>query len=82
MYSHKRKGNDRPLVSTSETWTSQDLHVPVLSKHNDPRSGESVTKLINISRAEPDPALFQAPSDYSVVDEQGPFTIKTTPPAK
>jgi hypothetical protein len=63
-------GNDRPITTVSETWTSPDLKVVVLSKHSDPRNGESTTKLTNISRAEPDPSLFQIPSDYEIVDPQ------------
>ena len=51
---------------TSEEWTSPELQTLVLTRHNDPRSGESTYKLMNIIRAEPDPSLFQVPSDYTV----------------
>lgn len=61
-------GNDRPIVTTTETWVSPELKVMVLSKTSDPRSGESTTKLVNISQAEPDASLFQVPEGYSVVD--------------
>ncbi len=74
------QGNDRPLVGTTEIWTAPDLRITVLSKNDDPRNGESITKLINISRAEPDPSLFQPPPDYSVVDEEGEFTIRVARP--
>jgi len=70
------EGNDRPFSITSETWTSPDLKMVVLSKNNDPRNGESIMKLINISRNEPDPLLFQPPPDYQIVDETAPFTIR------
>jgi hypothetical protein len=76
------QGNDRPIVVTSENWVSPDLHLTVMSRHNDPRNGESVTKLINVSRSEPDPQLFQAPADYKVVDEEGSFTIEVTRPGQ
>jgi hypothetical protein len=66
------QGNDRPIVSINETWMSTDLRLMVLSKTSDPRQGENTTKLINISRIEPDPLLFMPPLDYSVVDETGP----------
>jgi hypothetical protein len=69
------QGNDRPLVNTSESWFSPELKMVVLSKFNDARNGETVTKTTNISRAEPDPALFQPPSDYTVVDEADSFTM-------
>ncbi|HYL77252.1 MAG TPA: hypothetical protein VEU96_23765 [Bryobacteraceae bacterium] len=66
-------GNERPIETVTETWYSQDLQAVVMSKTIDPRNGESTYKLTNISRAEPDPALFQVPSDYTVTsDSRGP----------
>ena len=65
-------GNDGPITTTTETWTSSELKMVVLSKNSDPRSGESTTRLTNISRAEPDPSLFQIPADYEVVEPQTP----------
>ncbi len=62
-------GNDRELVSTTETWTSPDLQVTILSKSNDPRSGERTQSLTNISRNEPDPSLFQPPPGYTITDQ-------------
>jgi hypothetical protein len=59
-------GNDLPIVITSEEWTSPDLQLLVLTRHNDPRSGESTYRLVSIVRAEPDASLFQVPSDYTV----------------
>ena len=82
-------GNDRPIVSVNEFWSSDQLGgIMVLSKNSDPRSGESTTALKNISLAEPDPALFQPPPGYQIVDENGPFKISVpstqtqTAPAK
>jgi hypothetical protein len=63
-------GNDRPITTVSETWMSAELKMVVLLKNSDPRSGESTTRLTNISRAEPDASLFRIPSDYEVIDPQ------------
>ena len=63
-------GNDRPITTVSETWTSPELKTVVLSKNSDPRNGDSITRLTNISRLEPDSSLFQIPSDYEIVDPQ------------
>ncbi len=63
-------GNERALEITSEVWTSPDLKMVVLSKRNDPRIGETVYKLTNIQRADPDPSLFQVPSGFTT--KQGP----------
>jgi hypothetical protein len=65
-------GNDRPITTVSENWTSADLKILVLSKSSDPRTGEHTMRLTNIVIAEPDPALFQIPADYSIVDEPAP----------
>jgi len=58
-------GNERPLETTTETWISPELHVLVLKKNNDPRFGETVYRLTDIKRGEPDASLFQVPSGYS-----------------
>ena len=59
-------GNAQPLQIVRETWVSSDLKQPVMVKESDPRMGTTVTQLTNITRSEPDPSLFQAPSDYTV----------------
>ena len=61
-------GNDRPIVTISENWFSPELNMMVLNKTSDPRNGESITKLSNISLAEPDPTLFMPPPDYTIED--------------
>jgi hypothetical protein len=66
-----RVGNDRPLEIVSERWYSPELQVVVLSSHKDPFAGENVYRLTNINRAEPAPALFEVPADYTIV-EGGP----------
>ena len=73
-------GNDRPFATTSEVWTSPELKIMILSRHSDPRSGENVTRLINLSRTEPDPGLFKVPVGYQIIEETGPFTVKITRP--
>ena len=59
-------GNEQPITITSEEWNSPDLKVLVLTKHADPRMGESSYRLLNIIRAEPDRSLFMVPPDYTV----------------
>lgn len=67
-----RIGNAQPIQIVTETWHSPDLKVPVMMKTTDPRSGTRVTQLTNITRAEPDPSLFQIPSDYTLAKGRGP----------
>jgi len=51
---------------TSEEWTSVDLKVLVMTKHNDPRSGETTYRLTGITRGEPSPLLFDPPAGVIV----------------
>lgn len=62
-------------VLVMETWKSPELKIDLLRRS----SNGYTTRLINLSRNEPDPALFRPPADYRVVDETKPFsmTIRT-----
>jgi len=61
-------GNDRPISIVTEVWTSPELKTVVLSKRNDPRTGEQSFKLTNIQRGEPDPSQFTVPSDFKMTE--------------
>jgi hypothetical protein len=58
-----RFGNEKPIVITREVWTSPELLLTVQSREADPRSGETVYRLGNVRRGEPDPALMKPPAD-------------------
>jgi hypothetical protein len=64
--------------STIDTWTIPELSVIVLVKNTLPRMGVFTTRLENIRRVEPDPALFQSPPDYKIVDETGTVSFAIT----
>jgi hypothetical protein len=70
--------NDRPITVVSERWFSPELNITIFSKHNDPRSGETTTRLTKIDLSNPILAVFQAPPDYKIVDETEPTTLKYT----
>jgi hypothetical protein len=59
-------GNRNPINVTSESWYSPELQVTVHSRYHDPRTGETVYRLVNIRRAEPSAELFKVPGDYEV----------------
>jgi len=61
-------GNEAPIQIVTERWYSADLQMAVLTKRSDPRSGEIITRLTNVTRSEPSPALFQVPADFKVTD--------------
>jgi hypothetical protein len=68
-------GNDLPITIVNEQWHSPELQVFVLTKQSDPRFGETIYRLTNITRSEPDRALFEVPADYNV-KEASPFPAK------
>jgi hypothetical protein len=59
-------GNELPISITSEEWFSTELKVLVMTKHADPRSGETTYRLLNIVRTEPNPSLFELPAGITV----------------
>jgi hypothetical protein len=63
-------GNERPIEIVSERWYSPELQLVVMSRHSDPRMGETTYKLTNINRAEPAKTLFEVPVGYTV--KEGP----------
>ncbi|HEY7403185.1 MAG TPA: hypothetical protein VIB39_06665 [Candidatus Angelobacter sp.] len=63
-------GNDKPMTSTMERWSSEDLKMDLVIKSNSPESGQHVRRLVNIRSGDPDPLLFQVPVDYTVKDQQ------------
>ncbi|HKY27320.1 MAG TPA: hypothetical protein VJM12_05165 [Pyrinomonadaceae bacterium] len=62
-------GNVRPIEVIDERWYSTELQLHILTKHQDPRSGETIYRLTNINRREQDRSLFEVPSDYRIVDK-------------
>ena len=68
-------GNARPIVLVMERWVSTALSVPVRIVRRDPRMGDTLYELRKVVRGEPDAALFQVPTGYTVQDDrpgQGP----------
>jgi hypothetical protein len=61
-------GNSQAVVTTREFWYSADLEINLSVTRKDPREGTQVIQLIDLSRDEPDPALFQVPSDFVIED--------------
>ena len=53
-------GNERPITTVAEEWTSPELQVLVLTDHKDPRSGDSSYRLVNVTRGDPSPSRYSA----------------------
>lgn len=76
-------GNLLPINVVDEVWYSPELHMNVLTTHTDPRSGETVYKLINISRANPPTSMFELPPGYAITGRggRGPAPLPAGTPA-
>jgi hypothetical protein len=61
-------GNNRPLEIVFERYYSPDLKMIVYSKRSDPRSGETIYRMTEIKRSEPDVSLFRVPSGFNEID--------------
>jgi hypothetical protein len=64
-------GNDRPIQVVSERWYSAELQTVVLTKRNDPRTGEETFRLANVHRGEPGADLFLLPPGYQLTEQPG-----------
>jgi hypothetical protein len=67
--------NDPTTVVSTDAWVSDERKVIVASTRYDPKWGVSMARLIKATFAEPDKSLFGPPTDYSVIDQPGPFSI-------
>lgn len=70
-------GNDRPYTISREFWFAKNIGINLQSELTGPRIGKQIFTLTDVSLAEPDPALFELPDGYEVVDRR-----KSTPPAE
>jgi hypothetical protein len=57
-------GTTAPVVVTEERWYSPSLHLFVLTRSNDPHTGETTRHFIRIRAIEPPPTLFLLPKRY------------------
>lgn len=70
-------GNERAIEIVFERWYSPELQTVVMTRHSDPRFGETTYRLTNISRDEPARSLFEVPAGYTV--KEAPTTFQRTP---
>jgi hypothetical protein len=72
------EGNERPAEHVVEQWYSPELRIEVLYKSQAPNNTDNLRALTMVNRSEPNPALFQVPPGYSIVEETGTFRLKFT----
>jgi hypothetical protein len=61
-------GTGRPLEIEDEDWYSEDLHINLLVRHSDPRTGVQTIGVSSLKREEPPASMFQVPAGYQVID--------------
>ena len=77
-----RIGNEKPIVITRDVWTAPELMLTVLTRDQDPRSGETSYRLVNLRRGEPEAALMRVPADYATPSRTPAPARPPVPPAK
>jgi len=68
-------GNDRKVTVERESWYSAQIGINLLSIRSDPRIGKQTFTVTNVVLGDPDPALFEIPSGFKVLDHR-----QTAPP--
>ena len=63
-------GSDQPFSEHREFWQAPHLGINLYSEVAGPTVGKQVFTLTDVNLAEPDPALFELPEGYSVVDRR------------
>jgi hypothetical protein len=54
----------KSTVETDEYWYSDDLRMNLVARHNEPGGGSLTVTVTQVTRTEPDAALFEIPADY------------------
>jgi hypothetical protein len=63
--------NQPSLIAVDELWMSKELELIGLMKHSGPDS-QMTSRIQNVNRAAPDPALFVIPADYRIREMEPP----------
>ena len=72
--------SNQPETSITEIWASPELQINLLVTEHYSNGEERLTRLSNIIREEPDPALFQIPEGYTDALKQSTETVQNTNP--
>jgi len=75
-------GNTKTILRTVEYWYSPQLGVNLQVKRHDPRDGDQTLWLTNITLSAPDPATFEIPQGYKIIDHRGAGLVGIAGPGK
>lgn len=73
-------GNTKNIIRTVDFWYSPQLGVNVREERHDPRDGDQTLWLTDLTSSAPDPAVFQVPSGYRIIDHRNPQPQAQTQP--
>jgi hypothetical protein len=63
------QGNDAPMVTTDEMWSAPGIGL-LEQKRESAEMGNMTREVTRLEIGEPDPALFQPPADYEIVQHE------------
>jgi len=76
-----RRGKGGPIKIEDEEWYSEDLHIKLLVRHTDPRTGVQTVGVSGLKREEPPASMFQVPQSYKIIDvTPAPTPVPATVP--
>ena len=78
--SQGRPGLNQPETSITEFWASPELQIDLLTEEHLSNGTVRLTKLSNVIRGEPDPALFRIPEGYAGAFKPGPVAVQNANP--
>jgi hypothetical protein len=58
------------MVTTHEFWYSNELGINLVSMVDSPMSGKQLFVVKELAASEPDPAQFQVPEGYKILDHR------------
>lgn len=67
-------GNDKTVVTVNERWIDPKTGI-VIQTSNTGLRADTTTTMPDYKEGDPDPALFQIPAGYKVIDEPGKFSF-------
>jgi len=74
---------DRVVEVDDETWYSPELHINLLVRRSDPRTGVLTIGVSGLKREEPPASMFEVPQGYKIGDvtpPPAPPAAPTSPP--
>jgi hypothetical protein len=54
---------------TDKIWYSDELHLNMPEKHDDPCTGKQTVTVTRVDSSDPNQAMFEIPAGYKLVDE-------------